>query len=112
MKVKVSFSTAQEMKSKLEDYANQKDKNLTDVLNYIINCHFKGIEHSENALKRIEDKVDSLLLRDSNPSKPVKNKGKYQETVKCIKNNAQDIGAVTLLELMDIIPELKTIMDN
>ncbi|KPA15193.1 hypothetical protein MHK_004601, partial [Candidatus Magnetomorum sp. HK-1] len=62
--------------------------------------------------KRIEDKLDSLLLRENKPANPLKNKSKYQEIVKCIKENAQDIGAVALIELMDIIPELKSIIDN
>jgi hypothetical protein len=111
MKPKVSFSTVPEKKLILEDYAKQKDMNLTEVLNYIIDCHFDKVEHSENSLKRIEDKLDSLLLRNSKPNKPLNNKGKYQEIVKCIQDNAQDIGAVALIELMDIIPELKTIID-
>jgi len=113
MKKKVTFAT--EKRSRLEDYAKQEDMNLTEVINYIIDCHFENIERSDKAesidstaLKRIEDKLDSLLLQDSKPKKTVKNKGKYQEIVKCIKDNAQDIGAVALIELMDIIPELKT----
>ncbi|KPA16348.1 hypothetical protein MHK_003443 [Candidatus Magnetomorum sp. HK-1] len=112
MKKKVTFGTDPEKRSKLEDHAKQKNMNLTDVLNYILDCHFEKVESlgdSENALKRIEDKLDLLLLQDSKPKKTAKNKGKYQEIVKCIKDNAQDIGAVPLIELMDIIPELKTI---
>jgi len=66
MKKKVTFGTDPEKRSKLEDYAKQKNMNLTDVLNYIIDCHFEKVESfgdRENALKRIEDKLDLLLLQ-------------------------------------------------
>ena len=111
MKKKVSFDIESEMRSKLDDYAKRQSLTLTGVLLYIINCHFDNMDN-EDSLKRIEDKIDLLLLQENKPADPLKNKGKYQEIIQCIKENAQDIGAVALVELMDIIPELKSIIDN
>jgi hypothetical protein len=84
---------------------------LTGVLLYIIDCHFDNMDN-DNSLKRIEDKIDLLLLQENKPADPLRNKGKHQEIVQCIQKNAQDIGAVALIELMDIIPELRSMIDN
>ena len=111
MKKKVSFDIESEMKSKLDDYAKRQNESFAGVLNYIINCHFDMIDDN-NTLKRIEDKIDLLLLRENNPDDPLKNKGKYQKIVQCIKEHSQDIGAVALIELMDIMPELNSIIDK
>ena len=111
MKAKISFDTETAMKTKIAEYARQQNMTLTGVLNYIVNCHFDRIDQSADTLKRLEDKIDTLLLQDNRQTKNNNNKDNYQKIVKCIKDNSQDICAVALIELIDIIPELKSIMD-
>jgi len=108
MKTKMSFDTETAMKEKIAEYAKQQNMTLTGALNYIVTNHFDKIDNNADTLKRLEDKIDTLLLQGS---RPLKDKGDYQKIVTCIKNNAQDIGAVALIEFIDIIPELRTIMD-
>ncbi|KPA11507.1 hypothetical protein MHK_008285, partial [Candidatus Magnetomorum sp. HK-1] len=67
MKKKVSFDIESEVRSKLDDYAKRQNLSLTGVLLYIINCHFDNMDN-ENTFKRIEDKLDSLLLRENKPA--------------------------------------------
>ena len=110
MKAKISFDTETAMKEKIAEYAKQQNMTRTGVLNYIVNCHFDRIDQSADTLKRLEDKIDTLLLQDNRQTKS-NNKNNYQKIVNCIKDNSQDIGAVALIELIDIIPELKSIMD-
>ncbi|KPA10725.1 hypothetical protein MHK_009070 [Candidatus Magnetomorum sp. HK-1] len=113
MKKKISFEIDSAMKLKLDDYTKKQNLNLTKALNYIISCHFEKIEHGEeNSLKRIEDKLDSLLLQESKPKDSIKNKDNYQKIIQFIIKNAQNFEVIGLIELMDIIPELKTIIDN
>ena len=107
MKKKVSFDIESAMKSRLDDYAKGQHMNLSSTLNYIIGCHFDKVDHNEDTLNRIEDKLDALILKDNKPVKSLKNDGEYKKIVNCIQKNVQDIGAVALIELIDIIPELK-----
>jgi hypothetical protein len=111
MKAKISFDIESAMKEKITEYAKQQNMTLTGVLNFIVNCHFDRIDQSADTLKRLEDKIDTLLLQDNSQTKS-NNKDNYQKIVKCIKDNAQNIGVVALIELIDIIPELKSIMDK
>ena len=121
MNEKISFDIHPSNKLKLKDIAKKENISLSVLVSTIVKDYLEinnatktqpvnitenatNTQYDASALQRIEDKLDYLLVQDK---KPNMKKDIYSKIINCVKANKQHIGVVALVELMDIIPELR-----
>ena len=122
MNEKITFDIHPSKKLQLKESAKKNKMSLSQYLNNIVIAYLENennqieseseseqnnsVKSDHEILKRIEDKLDYLLIHH-NPPQHIEN-DIHSKLVSCIKSNKKHIGVLAMVEFMEIFPELRT----